>query len=128
MSIESAIYTVITSNSPLTAIVGNRVYQTKMPDNVTMPAISYQTTSGSVIESFTGYSSLCSPIISLDCWAYSAGVAKDMATKLRNLFVGLTGTYGNTRIENVLEWSYVDLYDADTEVFHVSCSARFWHT
>lgn len=128
MSIETAIYTAITSDSGLSAIVGTRVYQVKMPDNVTMPAISYQTLSGTVVESFTGFSNLSSPIISLDCWAKSAGVAKDMATKLRTLFLGLTGSYGDTRIENVLEWSYTDLYDADTEVFHVSCSARFWHS
>jgi hypothetical protein len=126
-TIEQAIYNILVNTAGITALVGTRIYQVKMPDNVTFPAISYQTSFGSQIESFTGYSGLRNPVINIDTWASSAGAAKDLAEKVRAALHGYSGTYGDITIDNVLEWSFIDMYDSDTEIFHVSSNARFWY-
>ena len=126
-TIEQAIYNILANTAGISAIVGTRIYQVKMPDNVAFPAISYQTSFGSQIESFTGFSGLRNPVINIDSWAKSAGVAKDLAEKVRAALHGYSGTYGDVTIDNVLEWSFIEMYDSDTEIFHVSSSARFWY-
>ena len=126
-TIEQAIYSILAGNSPVAAVVGTRIYQVKMPDNPTLPAISYQTVFGSMVESFTGYSGLKNPVISIDCWAKTAGAAHELAEKVRTALHGYAGTYSDITIDNVLEWTHTDLYDSDTEIYHVSCSARFWY-
>lgn len=126
-TIEQAIYNILANTAGISALVGTRIYQVKMPDNVTFPAISYQTSYGSQIESFTGFSGLKNPVISIDSWASSAGVAKDLAEKIRVALHGYSGTYGDITIDNVLEWSFIEMYDSDTEIFHVSSNARFWY-
>ena len=126
-TIEDAIYNILATDSGVSGVVGTRIYRVRMPDNPELPAITYQTSYGTQIESFTGYSGLKNPIISIDCWTKSAGAGQDLAEKVRTALHGYSGTYGDRTIDNVLEWSFVELYDSDTEVFHVSCSCRFWY-
>ncbi len=126
-TIEDAIYNILTSNPGVSAIVGTRVYRVRMPDNPQLPAITYQTSYGSQVESFTGYSGLRMPIISIDCWGDTAKLTRDLAEKVRVALHGYSGTYSDITIDNVLEWSFIELYEPDTEIFHVSCSARFWY-
>lgn len=99
-----------------------------MPDNPTLPAITYQTLSGQGVESFDGDSGLYMPVVGIDCWARSAGTVQDLAAKVRAAMLGYSGTYSDREISKILEWSQVDLYDIDTDVYHVACSCRVWYS
>lgn len=112
----------------VSAVVGTSVYRVKMPDNPTLPAITFQTLSGEVAESRDGDGGLSMPVIGVDCWARTAKAAQDLATLARAALLGYRGTYSDREIHNALEWSQYELYDADTEVFHVSCSLRVWYS
>jgi hypothetical protein len=127
-TVEDFIYNRLTSAPAISALVGTRVYRVKMPDNPTLPAITFQTLSGSGVESFDGDSGLYMPVVGIDCWARTAGAAQDLAAKVRAALLGYSGHYQDRRIQKVLDWSHLDLYDSDTDIFHVSCSARVWYS
>lgn len=126
-TVEDFLYNRLTSTSDVAAIVGTRIYRVKMPDNPTLPAITYQTLSGELVESFDGASGLRMPVMGIDCWARTAGAVQDLAEKVRVALHGYSGSYSGLTIQKILEWSAVDLYDVDTDVFHVSCSCRVWY-
>jgi hypothetical protein len=126
-TLEDAIYNILANDAAVAAVVGTRIYRVRMPDNPTFPAITYQTTYGTQVESFTGYSGLKMPVVAIDCWGKTAKVTQELAEKVRTALHGYSGTYSDIRIDNVLEWSFVEMYESDTETFHISCSARFWY-
>jgi hypothetical protein len=127
-TIEDFVYNRLTTTVNITAIVGTRVYRLRMPDNPTLPAITYQTISGQGIESVDGDSGLYMPTIGIDCWAMSAAVVQDLAYKVRAALLGYSGTYSDITISKILEWSHNDLYDVDTDIFHVAASCRVWYS
>jgi hypothetical protein len=98
-----------------------------MPDNPTLPAITFETSFGEQIESFTGYSGLSNPVMSVHCWATSAKVAQDLAIAVRDALIGQSWTYDDRTVDNVLEWSTNELFDEGTEIYHVSASMRIWY-
>lgn len=98
-----------------------------MPDNPTFPAITFETTVGDQVESFTGYSNLSNPIVSFHAWAATHTAARALITLIRDAIIGASWTHGDRTVDNVLEWSSVDLYDPEVEVFHVSASCRVWY-
>jgi hypothetical protein len=126
-TIEDALYTKLAGTGGVAAVVGTRIYRLKMPDNPTFPAITFEVSSGQQIESFTGYSGLSNPIMSVHCWARSATVAQQLAITIRDAIVGQSWTYSDRTVANVLEWSTTDLFDDLTDVYHVSASFRIWY-
>lgn len=127
-TIEDFVYYRLANDAPVAAIVGARIYRVKMPDNPTLPAITYQNVSGAGVESFDGDSGLYMPVFAVDCWARSAGAVQDLAYKARTALLGYAGTYSDRTISKILDWSHYDLYDVETNIFHVSCSCRIWYS
>ena len=126
-TIEEAIYSKLSGTAGIAAIVGTRIYQLKMPDNPTLPAITFEVSVGDQVESFTGYSSLSNPIVSIHCWGRTAAAVNALALLVRNAIIGATWTYSDVTVANVLEWSTASLYDDDTEIYHIACSCRVWY-
>jgi hypothetical protein len=126
-TIEDFIYYRLANTSAVSAIVGSRIYRLKMPDNPTLPAITFETTVGDFIESFEGSSGLRNPVMRIHCWATTAGVAQDLAEKVRVAMHGYRGTYSDRVIQNILEWSTMELFDHEIEIFHVAATCRVWY-
>lgn len=99
-----------------------------MPDNPTLPAITYEVSVGEQVESRDGYSSLSHPVVSIHCWARTAAAANALALLVRDAIVGEGWTYSDRTVNTVLEWSTTSLHDADTDIYHVSCSCRVWYS
>ncbi len=127
-TIEDAIYHILNSSAPVAALVGTRIYRVKMPDNPQLPAITYQTVYAELTESFQGFSGLRQPVVRIDCWGKGAGAAQDLAEKVRLALHGYQGSYQDRTVQNILEWSTTELYDEETDIFHVACSMRIWYT
>jgi hypothetical protein len=127
-TVEDFIFSRLTTTAAITAVVGTRVYRVKMPDNPVLPCITFQTVSGAVVESFDGDSGLSMPVIQVDCWGRTAKAAQDLALLVRGALLGYSGIYQDRRVQKVLEWNQFDLYDQETDIFHVSCSCRVWYS
>lgn len=113
--------------SRLQGLVGGRAYRVRMPDNPVFPAVTFENQFADGEESFDGDSRLYHPVIALHAWSKSAGEAQRLANQCRDALLGFKGQFQDLVVQNVLNWSHVDLYDFDTEVFHAACSCRVWY-
>lgn len=126
-TVEDAVFSKLSSTSAITSVVGARIYRLKMPDNPQLPCITFETSAGTEIEDSEGYAGLAAPIITFHFWATTPKVAQELAVAARDALVGEEWSYGDRHVRNVLEWSTVDLFDPETEIFHVSASVRIWY-
>lgn len=127
-TIEDFIHHRLSTDADIAAVVGSRVYRVKMPDNPTLPALTFQTLTGTADETTDGPSGLLMPVIGIDCWATTAGAAQALAVLVKAALHPFRGEYSGVTIHSVQEWSYVDLYDPDTEIYHVATSCRVWYS
>jgi hypothetical protein len=98
-----------------------------MPDNSTLPCITFETTAGDEIEDNEGHAGLSDPIVTVHFWAESAKAAQELALAARDALLGKEWVYGDRYVQNVTEWSSVDLFEPDTEIYHVAASMRIWY-
>jgi hypothetical protein len=117
--IEEALYSHLSTSTGLTALVSDRIYPIMMPQDPTLPAITYQRISNSPVNTIGGFASLDNPHIQFDCWATSYSSVKALGDKLRKTIAAAT-TF------NALQMSDQDLYEADTEIYRVSMDFSCW--
>ncbi len=127
-TLEDFIFNRLSNDADVSGVVGTRIYRVKMPDNATLPAITYQVISGAFDETREGPSGMAMPVVGVDCWARSAGATQALAAHARDALHPFRGTYSDLEIHGVWEWTHFELYDAETEIFHVSCSCRVWYS
>jgi len=126
--IYEALFSLLTANSDVAALVGTRVYPVKMPDDPQLPAISLQVADGDRGDSLEGSDGLASELVQIDCWSRDMDQVKDLAKKARAALRGYRGTVAGLTIGGILGWRETDLFDEDAEIFHVSCLCRVWHS
>jgi len=80
--IETKIVTVLTADTSILAVASNRLYPDVMPQNPTMPAITYERESCQRINSLGGYGGLENPHIIICSWATRKDDAGDLADKV----------------------------------------------
>lgn len=114
--IEQTVYAALTTGSPLPTAAGIRVYPVMMPQNPTLPAITYSRVSGVPIVSLDGMSGLDCVRLQIDCWASTYLAAKNLATQVRTEMATL----------NALLLLDVDGYEPDEKVYRVTMDFSLW--
>ena len=94
MRIDEALFTHITSNAAVGALVTKRVYPVAMPQKPTYPAVVFTFVSGVALESIEGSSNLTTSRVQLDCWSTDYSQAKDLARAVRTALQGFRGVMG----------------------------------
>ena len=82
--IETSIYTVLSTDVTVSALVSTRIYPMIIPQNGTLPAVVYQRVSTLPINSLSGDSGLDSVRIQLSCWSPTYAGAKSLGLAVRN--------------------------------------------
>ena len=124
MTIEEGLYSYLSTNVGVSALVSTRIYPGTLPQNWTNPAISYQRISGVRVRNLSGPAGRATPRIQIDCWAESYSGAKALATAVRSAMDGYAGLMGSTRVGSVVLESDLDFYEPDIAVYRVSMD--FW--
>lgn len=117
--IEEAIYAHLSTSTALTAIVSNRIYPIMMPQEPTIPAVTYQRVSNVHINAISGACGLDNIRIQIDCWTTSYSAAKTLGDVLRKAMASAPFT--------ALQLSDEDIYDPDTEIYSVSMDYSCWY-
>lgn len=118
--IETEIYAYLSSNNAITALVGNRIYPLILPQNYTLPAITYTKISGQRVNAKDGQTGLANPRFQFSCWAKTYLEAKKVADVVRiamNVFPN-----GTTYMQDEQ-----DFYEPDTGLYHVPVDFIIWH-
>ena len=127
MSIAADIVAFLLADSTLGGLIGTRLYPLKLPQDPTMPAITYQWISGARVHSTDGASGLSSPRIQFDCWALTYLEAEAVFEALRKRLDGFQGTAGASRIQAAFFESERDLYDDEARLYRRSTDFFVWY-
>ncbi len=121
MTVSSDVFTRLSAFPGLVALLAARVYPLLLPQEVVLPAISYQRISGVREQSLTGDSALQHPRFQFSCWAETYAEALAVAEQVRLALQGITAAGGG-----YYEGAF-DLYDSETGWYYVPVDITIWH-
>lgn len=92
LSIEEGIYALLTTNVAVAAIVGTRVYPKALPQDVTLPAITYDLITPQDMTSHSGMDGTAFPHYQITGWAETPDAVRDLMKAVRICMNGYKGT------------------------------------
>lgn len=99
--IEAAINELLTGDSAITALVGDRVYYMRSPQNAVYPNLTYQRRSTQRNRHLGGPSGLARATFQVDCWASTQKAARQLAELVRLRMDNKTGNYGDHLVQRI---------------------------
>lgn len=117
--IEQTLYTVLSTNVAVAALVSTRIYPLLMPQNTAMPCVVYQRISSVPVTSINGDSGLDSVRIQVSCWAGTFAGAKGLASAVRSAVDGSSLLKSVTLME-------MDDIDNETRNFRSMIDFSIW--
>ena len=125
MTLEQGLVTFLEAFSP--AIAGGRIHPLVLPQNTTLPAVTYQRISGPRVRSLSGPGGKARARIQIDVWDSTYLSAKDVATQIRQALDGYKGLMGTVQVDNVSLATDWDRNDPNREIKGVSMDFMFSH-
>lgn len=128
MSLQAAIVAIAAANAPLTALVSTRVYEYGLPQNKTVPAMTFQIISQPNFKAMGPTIVDYHPRVQFDGWVQSArsggAVPKQtLRDAIFNAYFGYLGTIGGVTIKAFLleeERPNIEGLDTDKELDRVN--------
>jgi hypothetical protein len=131
MSLGAGIYDFLADNLS----IGERVYPLALPQDVTLPAITYQvisdvpTLSHSTAQDHPTYTGTLrsDSRVQFDCYGTTYDEAEALCDELRALVVGYRGFWGDVEVDSVLPDIRLDDRDEAPDVWRVICDLIIGH-
>lgn len=121
--LEEAIFARLKASTGVTGIVSTRIYPTRLPQNPTYPAVTYQRITGRSDFHQTGLSGMGEGRIQISCWTKTAEKgggdypqAKDLREQVRLALAGFQGTVAGVEIQSSDLTADRDLFEEDLGV------------
>jgi hypothetical protein len=99
MAIEQDIYSVLSSDDGVSALVSSRIKPHALSKSDVLPAIVYQRISTPRELPITGETGFTHPRFQLTCWASTYAVVRALADVVRSALHGKRGSFGNSTIQ-----------------------------
>jgi len=115
--LEKAIFTRLSTDAGITALAGNRIYPQILPQNPTLPAITYFRVSTTKPYAQSNSVNIAQARLQISCWAETYSVMKSLVEAVRKSLDGFSGVVNGIQITSYLNTCY-DLYDDDTGIYH----------
>ncbi len=96
--IETAIYSILTGDDSVNALVGTRIYPQILPPEAAMPAIVYHHLNTGRDWTMNGPVNLTEPRFQINCFAATYEQVRDLANKVRLALNGYSGTSNGVKI------------------------------
>jgi hypothetical protein len=116
--IDEAIFTILSGNSGVSAIVGTRIYPMQLPLECTLPALSFSKPSNP----FRRVSG--SPRFQIDCWAEDFLQCQHLRDMVETALNGYAGLVNSVNIIQIIPLEAPDMYDSTTGVYHIPYDFR----
>lgn len=131
MSVELEIRTRLVADSAVAALVKvgsvSRIYALFLPQNPTLPAITYQRISGPRIQELNAATEWGRARIQYDCWADTYLGAQALAAAVRRSLNGHVGKLATLKVGIRLD-NERDLYEDELNIFRISQDYMVVHT
>ena len=100
-TLEAGLFSHLSIDSDISATVGTRVYLAIIPQDASLPAITYQRISGSHVRSLEGSSGASEARYQITAWASTGLAAKQLADYVRLSLDGFSGAMGDVTVKRV---------------------------
>jgi hypothetical protein len=121
MSLESNLYSLLSSDVNITAIVSARIYPVTLPQGAALPALTYSRISTTPEYTHDGAEGIARARVQIDCWAERHATALSLAQAVLGALVGATDM-GVSFFENE-----VDLYEPERGIYHRVLDMIVWY-
>jgi hypothetical protein len=130
MSVEAALFSVLSTAPAVSAIIGNRLFPGAAPVNTAAPYAVYSRASARRIRSMLGPSRLAMPRIQVDGYAATYAQARAIADAVRGALDGYRGTAAGVVIHGASLLTDQDIYEAEAlpPLFRVSLDFQITHS
>ncbi|MDE2103672.1 MAG: DUF3168 domain-containing protein [Patescibacteria group bacterium] len=120
--IEDAIFTVLSTNAGVVAIVAARIYPALLPQEPIYPALAYTFISESTLPAMGVDMTSVRRRLQVSCWDLTMTGAQALAdavtTALSRYQATVTGTWGSITIDDIYREGIHDLFDEQARKFH----------
>lgn len=110
---EQALYARLAAVAGVTALVSTRIYPVKLPQNATLPAVTYQRVSTSRAGAMGADPGVAWARIQVTSWATSYSGLKSLSEAVRAALQRYSGSSGGVTVLDVTLDSELDLYGED---------------
>lgn len=118
--IDAALFAWVTGNAGVSALIGARMYPTKLDQAATLPAISYQQVSEDRQgETLAGPSTVPAVLFQFDCWANTNAGARALARAVRLTMDSKGGTFAGETIQVARLINQTAQYEPVVQVYRV---------
>lgn len=117
--VETKIYTLLAGNATVARKINTRIYPVVMPQDVKLPAITYQRNEATKVNTLSGYSGLANPHIVINCWGRNYDEVKALGADVHAAMNGAVTFRG-------LLTNELDGYDPDLLLYVVSQDYSCW--
>jgi len=105
-----AIYNILANDTPVSAIVGTRIFPNVAKQTTSFPFIIYDVQSENPTDYKQGVSSLDTDNVMVSCYCKTYSQASDLAKKIRTALDRVSGTYNGVVIQSIKYDGYNDLF------------------
>ena len=125
MSIGEALRAYLLSKTEIAGIVGGRIYPVILPQDVVLPAISYQLITQPVELNVTGEYRR-SAYFQIDCWAKNYLDAVSLCDKVESALNGYSGSMGSVNAILAYISARRDMHDETVEEYRAAVDTTIW--
>lgn len=131
MSFEPAFRTLMATDESVSALVGNRIFASHLPEQTEFPAVTYFVVSELPTRAMQGPSRLYTTLVQVSCWAtptesttaYEA--ARRLQLAIRDCLDGATYEDDEIHIQSISEDSSNGFEpDPDSDIWHIALTFR----
>jgi len=131
LPIEKAIVSILQNDPSVSALVSDRIYAFRLPQNVVLPAITYfRVSTYRVVTHDQSSVGLSNPRFQFNLYSNSIDVCKQLALAVREAFLGYQGEVTVTNkvsVYAILPESEIDIIEADLDLYYTVVDYKFSH-
>ena len=124
MNIEQCISHYLEASTGIHDLIADRIYPVKMPQNPTLPALTYRVISGMEHHNID----VAYPRFQFNCWGESYSDAKALSVEVKEAFQRLKSPIGSTSGKHIVQGvvlGEIDMtYDMDTALYGIFVDVR----
>jgi len=126
--IKEFLYTTLKNTPAISAIVAARIYPNILPQDCTLPAISFSRVSASRGLLHSGDSHVVDALYQINVWSADAKLAETLSLAIKSAFHGLKAKGTSDEIMLAKLMNEVDLTpDADMNEYHIALDFNIQH-
>lgn len=128
MNVGKAIFDILSNDTPIGAIIGDRIYPSRIPLEGSFPAVSYHIISTQPNGTKNGISTYDYVNVQISAYANTYSTVQDLSDLIRRALDYNSGTYSSVVVDKAFFTGAVDLYDdsyGEDGIYHVAMDFRF---